>query len=307
MAKINNYLMIGGALAGGFLLLQQTGALQKLQEELEKGTGGGGSVVMPDLSFLGDIFSNVPSSDSSNLSFLSPIMDSFSNISERLTSLENPVTKFTDEITGGVDEFKTKATDIVNGFSSVFDDLTNVPAEVLQNIFDTWNENVYFKNSNKAAKIMEWKPIIGREGVKKSDMDNFARFFNIGVGWKDNWFKDSFVDMLLAPVKLVTSFPVSPVDVSESVAVSVAKNLASKQSQQTSNKTVEAVKNIFSPSSYYGGKTKIIPAKKSNGMSIAPSLVKKTTSSSNQNGMSIAPSLVQDKVQKIFAPKRYYT
>lgn len=102
MAKINSMttvFVILGAAAGGYYILQQSGKIKDLQEQLQKfGAAGGGAAVFsaaPDLSFLTGLFDNLPVQQQ-----ITYALDSATNLFDQLPG---SVSGLGDKLKGAVD------------------------------------------------------------------------------------------------------------------------------------------------------------------------------------------------------------
>ncbi len=124
MANKNLY-VVGGAVAlvGGFILYRNSSAIQELVDSMPIGGGGGSAPV--DLSFLGDLFANLPQNVSS---FSERIVEGAVEIANK------PVELFEagkDSITDGIDDIKENIDSAVEGVKDGVANVINAPKKLL--------------------------------------------------------------------------------------------------------------------------------------------------------------------------------
>lgn len=152
MAKITPLGIAGIAAAGigGLVLLQQSGKIEELKQKVSSGGSGGtffpgfpNSPEAIDLSFIGDIFKNLPVP---SVPDLGGITDSFSNIQEQIKEIaDRPaeiIQNATDKIKGIGDNFNEGIDDIKDNINDGIDAVKNAPRNLLDKATNKATESV---------------------------------------------------------------------------------------------------------------------------------------------------------------------
>ncbi|MBI2101669.1 hypothetical protein HYT53_03575 [Candidatus Woesearchaeota archaeon] len=131
---------IAAAGAGAYLIFRNSDQLKKIQEALgakvgAAGSGGAGTIVsgITDLSFLADIFKNIPQPQiiTQGEGLFSNLKDSFENVGKAISGLD-------DKIKDVIDKGKDAGKDILDKGKQAIDKIADAPGKA----FDTLNNKI---------------------------------------------------------------------------------------------------------------------------------------------------------------------